>query len=220
MSARRSRRSAAYAALAVAMAGSLALTGCSGNAKSKKSAKKSSSKSSKSSSKSKKKKIIGGGAAAGAGAAAGSRSARACGPGIFRFEVYSHTPNDHVVIKAVNTSGTRSCLVYNHPLIRFGGAKDPLPLLKGSNVMGGDVETVRPKGAVWASIPTATAAQKGSGKKTYATVEFSGSDLNGAPKGPPQRVDFRNAPVAVGASQVTYWQSTLNRAESYTKPKG
>lgn len=222
MTARRSRRSAAYAAFAVAMAGSLALTGCSGNAKSKKSAKKSSSKSSKSSSKSKKKKIIGGGAAAGAGAgaAAGSRSARACGPGMFRFEVYAHTPNDHVVVKAVNTSSTRSCLVHNHPLIRFGGAKDPLPLLKGSNVMGGDVETVRPKGAMWASIPTATAAQKGSGKKTYATIEFSGSDLNGAPKGPPQRVDFRNAPVAVGASQVTYWQSTLNRAESYTKPKG
>ncbi|MEU4198616.1 DUF4232 domain-containing protein [Streptomyces sp. NPDC039022] len=220
MTARRSRRSAACAAIAVAMAGSLALTGCSGNAKSKKSAKKSSSKSSKSSSKSKKKKIVGGGAAAGAGAAAGSRSARACGPGMFRFEVYAHAPNDHVVIKAVNTSSTRSCLVHHHPLIRFGGAKDPLPLLKGSNVMGGDVETVRPKGAIWASVPTATAAQKGSGKKTYATIEFSGSDLNGAPKGPPQRVDFRNAPVAVGASQVTYWQSTLNRAESYTKPKG
>ncbi|MFD7662435.1 DUF4232 domain-containing protein [Streptomyces sp. NPDC059788] len=222
MTARRSRRSAAYAALAVSMAGALALTGCSGNSKSKQSAKKSSSKSSKSSSKSKKKKIIGGGAAAGAGAgaAAGSRSARACGPGMFRFEIYSHAPNDHVVIKAVNTSSTRSCLVYNHPLIRFGGAKDPLPLLKDSNVMGGDVETVAPKGTVWASIPTATAAQKGSGKKTYATVEFSGSDLNGSPKGPPQRVDFPNAPVAVGASQVTYWQKTLNRAESYTKPKG
>ncbi|WP_030674806.1 DUF4232 domain-containing protein [Streptomyces rimosus] len=219
MTARRSRRPAAYAALAVAMAGSVALTGCSGNSKSSKTSKKSSSKSS---SKSKKKKIIGGGAAAGAGAgaAAGSRGARACGPGMFRFEIYSHAPNDHVVIKAVNTSSTRSCLVYNHPLIRFNGAKDPLPLLKDSNVMGGDVETVRPKGTVWASIPTATAAQKGSGKKTYATIEFSGSDLNGSPKGPPQRVDFRNAPVAVGASQVTYWQSTLNRAESYTKPKG
>ncbi|MEN2420411.1 DUF4232 domain-containing protein [Streptomyces rimosus] len=218
MTARRSRRSAACAALAVAMAGALALTGCSGNSKSSKSSSKKSS--SKKSSKSKTKKIIGGGAAAGAGAAAGSRGARACGPGMFRFEIYSHAPNDHVVVKAVNTSSTRSCLVYNHPLIRFNGAKDPLPLLKGSNVMGGDVETVRPKGTVWASIPTGTAAEKGSGKKTYATVEFSGSDLNGSPKGPPQRVDFRNAPVAVGASQVTYWQSTLNRAESYTKPKG
>ncbi|MFH8404705.1 DUF4232 domain-containing protein [Streptomyces sp. NPDC018019] len=220
MTARRSRRPAAYAALAVAMAGSLALTGCSGNAKSSKSAKKTASK--KTSKSNKKKKIIGGGAAAGAGAGsvAGSRDARACGPGMFRFEIYSHAPNDHVVIKAVNTSSTRSCRVYNHPLIRFGGAKDPLPLLKGSNVMGGDVETVRPKGTIWASIPTATAAQKGSGKKTYATVEFSGSDVNGSPKGPPQRVDFRNAPVAVGASQVTYWQSSLNRAESYTKPQG
>ncbi|MEU7254797.1 DUF4232 domain-containing protein [Streptomyces rimosus] len=218
MTVRRSRRSAACAALAVAMAGALALTGCSGNSKSSKSSSKKSS--SKKSSKSKTKKIIGGGAAAGAGAAAGSRGARACGPGMFRFEIYSHAPNDHVVIKAVNTSSTRSCLVYNHPLVRFNGAKDPLPLLKDSNVMGGDVETVRPKGTVWASIPTGTAAEKGSGKKTYATVEFSGSDLNGSPKGPPQRVDFRNAPVAVGASQVTYWQSTLNRAESYTKPKG
>ncbi|CAM5637571.1 MULTISPECIES: DUF4232 domain-containing protein [Streptomyces] len=218
MTARRSRHSASYAALAVAMAGALALTGCSGNSKSSKSSSKKSS--SKKSSKSKTKKIIGGGAAAGAGAAAGSRGARACGPGMFRFEIYSHAPNDHVVIKAVNTSSTRSCLVYNHPLVRFNGAKDPLPLLKDSNVMGGDVETVRPKGTVWASIPTGTAAEKGSGKKTYATVEFSGSDLNGSPKGPPQRVDFRNAPVAVGASQVTYWQSTLNRAESYTKPKG
>ncbi|RSO10567.1 hypothetical protein DMH18_14055 [Streptomyces sp. WAC 06783] len=218
MTARRSRRSAACAALAVAMAGALALTGCSGNSKSSKSSSKKSS--SKKSSKSKTKKIIGGGAAAGAGAAAGSRGARACGPGMFRFEIYSHAPNDHVVIKAVNTSSTRSCLIYNHPLVRFNGAKDPLPLLKDSNVMGGDVETVRPKGTVWASIPTGTAAEKGSGKKTYATVEFSGSDLNGSPKGPPQRVDFRNAPVAVGASQVTYWQSTLNRAESYTKPKG
>ncbi|KOT91480.1 hypothetical protein ADK86_22700 [Streptomyces sp. NRRL F-5755] len=218
MTARRSRRPAAYAALAVAMAGSLALAGCSGNSKSSKSSSKKSS--SKKSSKSKTKKIIGGGAAAGAGAAAGSRGARACGPGMFRFEIYSHAPNDHVVIKAVNISSTRSCLLYNHPLVRFNGAKDPLPLLKDSNVMGGDVETVRPKGTVWASIPTGTAAQKGSGKKTYATVEFSGSDLNGSPKGPPQRVDFRNAPVAVGASQVTYWQSTLSRAESYTKPKG
>ncbi|KOT54347.1 MULTISPECIES: DUF4232 domain-containing protein [Streptomyces] len=218
MTARRSRCSASYAALAVAMAGALALTGCSGNSKGGKSSSKKSS--SKKSSKSKTKKIIGGGTAAGAGAAAGSRGARACGPGMFRFEIYSHAPNDHVVIKAVNTSSTRSCLVYNHPLVRFNGAKDPLPLLKDSNVMGGDVETVRPKGTVWASIPTGTAAEKGSGKKTYATVEFSGSDLNGSPKGPPQRVDFRNAPVAVGASQVTYWQSTLNRAESYTKPKG
>ncbi|MFH8593298.1 DUF4232 domain-containing protein [Streptomyces rimosus] len=218
MTARRSRCSASYAALAVAMAGALALTGCSGNSKGGKSSSKKSS--SKKSSKSKTKKIIGGGAAAGAGAAAGSRGARACGPGMFRFEIYSHAPNDHVVIKAVNTSSTRSCLLYNHPLVRFNGAKDPLPLLKDSNVMGGDVETVRPKGTVWASIPTGTAAEKGSGKKTYATVEFSGSDLNGSPKGPPQRVDFRNAPVAVGASQVTYWQSTLNRAESYTKPKG
>ncbi|MFH8344794.1 hypothetical protein [Streptomyces sp. NPDC018045] len=84
---------------------------------------------------------------------------------------------------------------------------------------GGDVETVAPKGTIWASIPTATAAQQGSGKKTYATIEFSGSDPNGAPKGPPQRVDLRDAPVAVGASQVTYWQKTLNRAESYTKPR-
>ncbi|MFH9420380.1 hypothetical protein [Streptomyces sp. NPDC017529] len=223
MTARRSRRSAAYAALAVAVAGSLVLTGCSGNSKSGKDSKKSSSKSSKSSSKSKKKKIIGGGAAAGAGAgaAAGSRGAQACGPGMFRFEVYSHTPNDHVVIKAVNTSSTRSCLVYNHPLIRFGSAKDPLPLLKGSNAAGGDVETVAPKGTIWASIPTGTAAQKGSGpKKTYATIEFSGSGLNGAPKGPPQRVAFPTAPLAVGTTQVTYWHQTLNRAESFTKPKG
>ncbi|MEU2793236.1 DUF4232 domain-containing protein [Streptomyces sp. NPDC007100] len=220
MTARRSRHSTAYAALAVAMAGSLALTGCSGNSKSSKTSKKSSSESS---SKSKKKKIIGGGAAAGAGAGAvaGSRGARACGPGMFRFDIYSHTPNDHVVIKAVNTSSTRSCLVYNHPLVRFGSAKDPLPLLKGSNAVGGDVETVAPKGTIWASIPTGNAAQKGSGpKKTYATIEFSGSDLNGAPKGPPQRVAFPTAPLAVGATQVTYWHKTLNRAESFTKPKG
>ncbi|UNO41049.1 DUF4232 domain-containing protein [Streptomyces sp. MST-110588] len=229
---RRSRRSATYAVLAVAMAGSLALTGCSGGSSSGSSSKsksrtksksKSHSSSSSSTSKGKSGKRTGGGSAAAAGGGAvgstRSRGARSCGPGIFRFTVYSYYPSDHVVIKATNRSSL-TCLLYNHPVIRFGGAKNPLPVMKDSSLLGESVVTVAPKATAWASIPTATAAQKGSGPEhTYATIEFSGRDLDDEARGPQQRVDFPNARLAVGATQVTFWQRTLRQAEHYTKPK-
>ncbi len=162
MTARRSRRrSAAYAALALGLAGSLALTGC--NSHSSKKSKKSSS----SSSKSKKRKIIGGGAAAaGAGAGAASRKPTYCTTGTSAdFTFTTRTNPSHVIVKYHN-SKSRSCYLYNSPMLYFGTAKQPLGYFEGPPSFGDTQRIEVPaRGNAYASIPTTNAADKGSKQK-------------------------------------------------------
>lgn len=210
MTARRSRRrSAAYAALALGLAGSLALTGC--NSHSSKKSKKSSS----SSSKSKKRKIIGGGAAAaGAGAGAASRRVSPCWPSTYRVTFSQQTgSNSHVTVKFRNTSSS-TCRLYNAPQLRFNNSKDPLPLLQGEpGALGGPTIDVPAKNYAYAVIPTNTAAAKGTEQKSV-TIDFMGSSMSSTTRGP-VTVNFaeKRVHISVGKSKVTNWSHSIHGAE-------
>ncbi|MFE5736870.1 DUF4232 domain-containing protein [Streptomyces celluloflavus] len=218
MTARRTRRRpAAYAALAIGLSGTLALTGCSGNAKKsrsksqKQTSSATSSSSSSASSKSKKRRVIGGGAGVGAGAGAASRAAGTCIPTADSLRFFQKASPSHVVVEFTNRSGA-PCKLYDAPALRFGAAKEPLGFLAGGPSMVGHSVALRPRGHAWASIPTTTAATRGT-KQTFATVEFLGNGLRGAHRGP-ARVDFPGGPVSVGpAAKVTDWQVSLTKAE-------
>ncbi|MCK7623836.1 DUF4232 domain-containing protein [Streptomyces sp. RS10V-4] len=200
MTARRTRRrSAAFAALALGLAGSLALTGC--NSSSSKSRKSSSS----SSSKSKKRTVIGGGAAAagaGAGAAAGSRT-RVC-PFSTTWLSFSQTSGakGYVTVRYRNASST-SCTLYDGPLLYFNKAKSPLPLMKEE---GGHVLTLKPKSAAYAIIPTTTPAARGTEQKQVG-VQFVGRHAGARTPDQPAVYDLakKYSTVSVGQSRVTYW---------------
>ncbi|MCX5444637.1 DUF4232 domain-containing protein [Streptomyces nigrescens] len=211
MTARRSRhRSAAYAALALGLAGSLALTGC--NSHSSKKSKKSSSSSS-SSSKSKKRKIIGGGAAA-AGAGAASRRVPDCYPSTYKLTFSQQTgPKSHVAVKFKNST-SRDCKLYNAPLLRFNNAKDPLPLSQGTpGHLDGTRITVPAHGYAYAVIPTNTAATKGTEQKSVA-VDFMGISASSVTHGP-ATVNFaeKRLHISVGKSKVTNWSSSIHGAQ-------
>ncbi|MFE1170810.1 DUF4232 domain-containing protein [Streptomyces sp. NPDC058773] len=211
MTARRSRhRSAAYAALALGVAGSLALTGCNSHS-SKKS--KTSKKSSYSSSKSKKRKIIGGGAAA-AGAGAASQRVPDCYPSTYKVTFSQQTgPKSHVAVKFKNST-SRDCKLYNAPLLRFNNAKKPLPLLQGTpGHLDGTRITVPAHGYAYAVIPTDTAATKGTEQKSVA-IDFMGVSASSVTHGP-VTVDFaeKRLHISVGKSKVTNWSSSIHGAQ-------
>ncbi|MFJ9849304.1 hypothetical protein [Streptomyces sp. NPDC101150] len=224
MTARRSRRSAAYAALALGLAGSLALTGC--NSHSSKKSKRSSS----SSSKSKKHRIIGGGAGAGAGAgAAASRDRSMCRPipGSFRFVQVSEP--SQVIVKYRNKTSS-SCYLYNAPMLFRGDAlsKDgsydstkPVALYEGApGLMNGHRIQVAPGATAYATIPTKTASDKGkaqtlmyfgvmkrhefSVQRTATAVHFGRYDQH---------------PSIGKTAKVSDWYLSLNRAQSATNSR-
>ncbi|MGW1789498.1 DUF4232 domain-containing protein [Streptomyces tubercidicus] len=221
MTARRSRhRSAACAALALGLAGSLALTGCNSHSskKSKKSSSKSFSSSSRTSkisksSKSKKRKVIGGGAAA-AGAGAASRRVPDCYPSTYKVTFSQQTgPKSHVAVKFKNST-SRDCKLYNAPLLRFNNAKDPLPLLQGTpGHLDGTRITVPAHGYAYAVIPTNTAAAKGTSQKSVA-IDFMGISASSATHGP-ATVNFaeKRLHISVGKSKVTNWSSSIHGAQ-------
>ncbi|MFC9236022.1 DUF4232 domain-containing protein [Streptomyces decoyicus] len=212
MTARRSRsRSAAYAALALGLAGSLALTGC--NSHSSKKSKKSSSSLKKSSSKSKKRRIIGGGTAA-SGAGAASRRVPDCYPSTYKVTFSQQTgPKSHVAVKFKNST-SRDCKLYNAPLLRFDNAKAPLPLLQGTpGHLDGTRITVPAHGYAYAVIPTNTAATKGSEQKSV-TIDFMGISASSVTHGP-VTVNFaeKRLHISVGKSKVTNWSSSIHGAQ-------
>ena len=212
MTARRSRhRSAAYAALALGLAGSLALTGCNSHS-SKKS--KSSKKSSSSSSKSKKRRIIGGGAAAAGAGAAASRRVSDCFPSTYKVAFSQQSgPDSHVTVKFKNTT-SRDCKLYNAPLLRFNNAKNPLPLLQGTpGHLDGTRLTVPAHGYAYAVIPTNTAATKGTEQKSV-TIDFMGVSASSVTHGP-VTVNFaeKRLHVSVGKTKVTNWTSSVHGAQ-------
>ncbi|GAB7032352.1 hypothetical protein JCM4914_38130 [Streptomyces platensis subsp. malvinus] len=203
------RRSAAYAALALGLAGSLALTGC--NSHSSKKSKKTSS----SSSKSKKRKIIGGGAAAaGAGAGAASRRVSPCWPSTYRVTFSQQTgPDSHVTVKFKNNT-SNTCRLYNGPQLRFNNAKAPLPLLTGDpGALGGPTTDVPAKGYAYAVIPTNTAASKGTEQKSV-TINFMGISASSVTRGP-VTLNFaeKRLHISVGKSKVTNWSHSVHGAE-------
>ncbi|MGW5115416.1 DUF4232 domain-containing protein [Streptomyces noursei] len=206
MTARRTRRrSAVYAALALGLAGSLALTGCnSSSSKSKTS----------SSSKSKKRKIIGGGAAAaGAGAgAAANRHVSNCYLTTARLQFGQVTgPKGYVTVRYRNSSGSLSCTLYNAPLLSFNQAKTPLPRVKPDS---GHLVTLRPHSTAYAVIPTTSAAALGT-KQKDVVVQFMGRSEDSRTTGPPVTYNFaeKYTTVSVGQSKVTNWYSTLSAAK-------
>ncbi|UQA94356.1 DUF4232 domain-containing protein [Streptomyces halobius] len=215
MTARRSRRrTAAYAALALALCGSLALTGC--NSSTSKKSKKTSS-----SSKSKKRKIIGGGGtAAGAGAGAASRRTTTCKPSSYkvRFSQIAN-PNGRVIVKFVN-SLSRPCRLYDAPLLRFDNAAKPLPLVNDDKGMLGHSIAVPPKGKAYAVIPTSTAAAKGTEKKTVKVTFMGGVDDSDTSANMTADIKLgtgrghNSDAISVGNTKVTNWNSSLRGAEA------
>ncbi|MEU5545050.1 DUF4232 domain-containing protein [Streptomyces sioyaensis] len=212
MTARRSRhRSAAYAALALGLAGSLALTGCNSHS-SKKS--KTWKKSSSSSSKSKKRRIIGGGAAAAGAGTAASRRVPDCFPSTYKVTFSQQSgPDSHVTVKFKNTT-SRDCKLYNAPLLRFNNAKNPLPLLQGTpGHFDGTRLTVPAHGYAYAVIPTNSAATKGTEQKSVA-IDFMGISASSVTHGP-VTVNFaeKRLHVSVGKTKVTNWTSSVHGAQ-------
>ncbi|MGG2461963.1 DUF4232 domain-containing protein [Streptomyces sp. RGM 3693] len=201
MTARRTRRrSAAYAALALGLAGSLALTGCNSNSsKSKKS-------SSSSSSTSKKRKIIGGGAAvAGAGAGAASRHRTIdCSVSTSRLQFNQQTgPKGYVSVRYKNYSSTLSCTLYGAPLLSFNQAKTPLPAVKA----GSSAAILRPGGTAYAVIPTNTPATLGTQQKDVA-IRLRTNES-------PVVYNFaeKRTTISVGQSKVSSWNRSLAGAK-------
>ncbi|MYT32860.1 MULTISPECIES: DUF4232 domain-containing protein [unclassified Streptomyces] len=208
MTARRTRRrSAAYAALALGLAGSLALTGCNNtSSKSKKS-------SSSSSSKSKKRKIIGGGAAAGVGAgAAANRHVPNCNLTTSRLDFSQQAgPKGYVTVRYRNSSSTLSCTLYNAPLLSFNQAKTPLPMVKPGS---GHVVTLRPHSTAYAVIPITSPAARGTQQKNVA-VQFMRRSSESPTTDEPVVYDFvaKHDTISVGQSKVTNWNSSLSGAK-------
>lgn len=215
MTARRSRpRSAAYAALALGLAGSLALTGCNSHSSKRTKKSKKSSSSSWSSSKSKKRKVIGGGAAGvGAGTAA-SRRVPDCYPSTYKVTFSQQSgPAGHVTVKFKNTTA-RDCKLYNAPLLRFNNAKAALPLLQGTpGHLDGTRLTVPAHGYAYAVLPTNTAAAKGTEQRSV-TIDFMGVSASSVTHGP-VTVNFaeKRLHVSVGKTKVTNWTSSVHGAE-------
>ncbi|MER6047616.1 DUF4232 domain-containing protein [Streptomyces sp. NPDC001793] len=206
MTARRTRRrSAAYAALALGLAGSVALTGCNSHS--------SKSKKSSSSSKSKKRKIIGGGAAAGVGAgAAANRHVSNCNLTTSRLQFGQQTgPKGYVTVRYQNSSGTLRCTLYNAPLLSFDQAKTPLPMVRPGS---GHVVTLRPHGTAYAVIPTTNPAALGTKQKDVA-VQFMGRSSGSPTTDEPVVYDFvaKHDVISVGRSKVTNWNSSLSGAK-------
>ncbi|MFE6686165.1 DUF4232 domain-containing protein [Streptomyces sp. NPDC057743] len=207
MTARPARRRSAYAALALGLAGSLALTGChSGSAKSRKS-------SSSSNSRSKKRKIIGGAAAAGVGAgAARRRSTITCSPDTSRLGFSQQAgPKGYVTVRYTNRSSTLNCRLYGGPLLSFDGAKTPLPMLRAGQ---GNGVRLRPGATAYAVIPTNTPAALGTPQKTV-NVQFAGSS-QGSTTGSPVTYDLvaKHTTLSVGQGKVSFWNPTLSSART------
>ncbi|MGX1848953.1 DUF4232 domain-containing protein [Streptomyces sp. NPDC055299] len=215
MTARRSRpRSAAYAALALGLAGSLALTGCNSHSSKRTKKSKKSSSSSWSSSKSKKRKVIGGGAAGVGVGTAASRRVPDCYPSTYKVTFSQQSgPAGHVTVKFKNTTA-RDCKLYNAPLLRFNNAKAALPLLQGTpGHLDGTRLTVPAHGYAYAVLPTNTAAAKGTGQKSV-TIDFMGVSASSVTHGP-VTVNFaeKRLHISVGKTKVTNWTSSVHGAE-------
>ncbi|MFG2224626.1 DUF4232 domain-containing protein [Streptomyces sp. NPDC048644] len=213
MTAHRSRRrSAAYAALALGLCGTLALTGC--NSHSKKSKKHSSSSSHKS-----KKHIAaaGGAAAAGAGAGAAAHRIRDCRPDNYKIRFAQQSdPQGYVTVTFFNSSST-TCRLHNAPRLRFDNAAKPLPLLQGEPGLMDDTKVDVPsKGKAYAVIPTGTPAAKGTRKKTVH-IEFmtNRSDMTIGQTDFP--FDEKNDHISVGTTKVTNWNGLLSGAKLAAK---
>lgn len=214
MTASRSRRrSAAYAALALGLCGTLALTGCNSHKKSKKHTSSSTHKSS--SHKSKKRKIIGGGAAAaGAGAGAAAHRTTKCPTSSYRLTV-SHRSDPSRLVVTYRNKGSHPCYLYGAPQLRFGAAKEPLQPLSGKpSVVDLHRITVAPRAEAYAVIPTTTAATKGT-KQSTASVALVNSSGEPATE-QTARLDFSDyrSPVSVGTkAKVGDWYNQLSLAD-------
>ncbi|QHC20133.1 DUF4232 domain-containing protein [Streptomyces sp. GS7] len=189
MTARRTRRrSAAYAALALGLAGSLALTGCK------------SSKTHRSSSTASRSThhVIGG---AGTASRRNGRTTY-CSLSTSRLQFGQQTgPKGYVTVRYRNSSSTLSCTLYGAPLLSFNQAKTPLPPVKaGSNHQ----VTLRPRDTAYAVVPTNTPAALGTRQENVA-IRFARST------GSPVTFDFteKRDVISVGQSRVSDWNSSL-----------
>ncbi|MFI9050462.1 hypothetical protein [Streptomyces sp. NPDC053427] len=224
MTARRSRRSAAYAALALGLAASLALTGCKSHS-SKKSKKTSSSSSYK---KNKKHRIIGGGAgaAAGAGAGAAARRGNMCRPvpGWFKFVQLSEP--SHVIVKYRN-KGSSSCYLYNAPMVFRGDApaKDgsydstkPLGLYEGApDYMNNHRVEVAAGATAYATIPTKTASDKGKAQNLMYLGVMQPNRFSTQGAANPIHFGRYDQHPSIGATaKVSDWYLSLIQAQSAT----
>jgi hypothetical protein len=179
MTARRSRRrSVAFATLAAALCGTLALTGCS-HSKSSKSRSHSSSSSSSSVYKDKKKnkkkhRLIGAGAGVGAGAAAHQARPTECPMGVARFKVTSGWKPSVLVITYHNPLG-RPCILHGAPHVTLNDSRTPLGYLEGDpkdSFLGRRIN-VQPRSDAYALIPTTTPATKGTKPLKNLSVSFT-----------------------------------------------
>ncbi|MFE7316734.1 hypothetical protein ACFU7T_27100 [Streptomyces sp. NPDC057555] len=207
MTARCTRRSTAYAALALGLAGSLALTGChSGSSKSR-------TGSSATSSKSRRHKIFGSGTAAGVGmGAAHRRGTTNCSPSTARLDFTQQTgPKGYVSVRYTNRSGTLNCRLYDAPLLAFDNAQAPLPVIQPDRSR---VTTLRPRATAYAVIPTGTPAAMGTQRRNV-TVRLAGSS-KGSTSGSPVVYDLvaKYATVSVGQSKVSFWNTSLAAAKA------
>ncbi|WP_407551536.1 DUF4232 domain-containing protein [Streptomyces sp. Pv4-95] len=210
MTARRSRRrSAAYAALALGLAGSLALTGCNSHSKKSKSKKTSSS----STSKSKKRKIIGGGgAAAGAGAGAASHRTTDCKASATKLGV-THRPDPSRLVITYDNRSSTPCYLYYAPVIRLDRSEVPLQPLHEESAVMAHRATVPAHGRAFAVIPTNTAATKGS---HLNTMDIRFSDSHGDPRALSADIGFSKYQATVaanGKAKVGEWYTSQHLAD-------
>ncbi|GAA3188503.1 MULTISPECIES: hypothetical protein [Streptomyces] len=216
MTARRSRRrSVATAALAAALCGTLALTGCS-HSKSSKSRKHSSSSSSvhKDKKKNKKHRFIGAGAgAAGAGAAAHRARPTQCVAGPTKLKAVSETNPSVLVVTYHNPLG-RPCILHGAPQVFLNDSTTPLGFLEGNpadDFIGRQV-TVQARSDAYALIPTTKPATKGTKPLNKLTVSLT--DSRGVKRGGGAYLSFSQYQprYATQQAKVGHWYSSLPEA--------
>ncbi|MFG2140292.1 hypothetical protein [Streptomyces sp. NPDC048650] len=220
MTARRSRRSAAYAALALGLAGSLALTGCNSH-----SSKKSKKHSYSSSSKSKKRRIIGGtGAAAGAGAAASRTRPCTVPPGSFKLTAAGASGPSHVIVRYHNIRSA-SCYLYNAPMLFFPDSKKeegydrtkPLGFYEGGpGFLNGHRIEVKGDGYAYASVPTKTASDKGTRQSMMYLGAMAPSQIKVRSTATPRRFgQYKSMWPSLGkTAKVSDWYLDQHTAET------
>jgi hypothetical protein len=208
------RRSAAYAALALALCGSLALTGCNSHSKSKKSKKHSYSSTSKS-----KKHKLAGAAGAGAGAGAASRRVPNCTTGTsgdFKFAPKTKS-SPHLILTYRNTK-SRPCRLNNAPMVYLGDASKPLGYYEGAPSFAHTHQIEVPAGGqAYASIPTPTAATKGTPQKVVKIFFMAPSDPESRGLSTTIHYDRYDFPPSIGKSaKVSDWYRSAREAELQT----
>lgn len=123
-------------------------------------------------------------------------------------------PINHLLLTATNT-GSRTCLVYAAPLLRFDDAQAAVPFIEGSRPQA--VVTLAPGESAYASVVLSgeRAPEEANGRVAKRlAVLFASRDASGS-VGSPAVVKLPASTYMTDDAAVSYWQATMDDALTY-----